>query len=204
MASPRYIGAGSTGRAGSRSGSVQQSFIRRRDPNTGGVLKPRAILLLLLVDLGSLLAATAHGQPTLPSPPELRAELAAVRARFLGAAHDERLEDLSALFAEDAAMVPGGAGRISGRPAILQLWERIFKLYSSETTFTPVRVEGSAELAYESGDFAETSVALADGSRREVQGTYLMIFRRAGEGGCKILELVLVERAVPKGPAPKS
>lgn len=64
--------------------------------------------------------------------------------------------------------------------------------FSSQLTLKSVRVESSGDLAYDSGDFEETSISLSDGKKHDVKGTYLMVFQRQPGGQWLILEQVWV------------
>lgn len=149
-------------------------------------------LLAVLLASSPALAQVPPTQPSNPASSKVAEEIAGVRQRFAVAA---RADEVALLFAPDGAVVPGGTGRVSGREAIRALWQKILAQYSSRLTLQSVRVESSGDLAYDSGDFEETSISLADGKQHDVKGTYLMVFERQPGGEWLILEQVWVAGA---------
>jgi uncharacterized protein (TIGR02246 family) len=154
--------------------------------------------------LGLLLALSIAPDPTLaqaPAPPSSNVadEIARVRERFLAAVSEKDPDEIALLFAPDASIVSGGAPRVTDREAIRDFWEGIVTRFTSESTLARTRFASSGDLAYESGDFAETSVSLRDGKQRHVEGTYLMVFQRQPEGQWLILEQIWVARPQVSG-----
>lgn len=142
------------------------------------------ILLVSLIAPSPVLAQTPS-----PASSNVADQIGSVRNRFLNAV---RPDEIALLFAPDGAVVPGGAGRVAGREAIRELWQKIMAQFSSQLTLKSVRVESSGDLAYDSGDFEETSISLSDGKKHDVKGTYLMVFQRQPGGQWLILEQVWV------------
>lgn len=150
------------------------------------------LLLTLVIAPCPLLA-----QPQTPASPDVAQEIASVRERFLDAVRAEDLEELEQVFAPQGSMLAGGTvGRASGRETLLKLWRTVLAQFSGETILRSVRVQGSGDLAFDSGDFEETFVSESSGERYEVEGKYLMVYERQPSGQWMILEQAWVE--VPK------
>jgi uncharacterized protein (TIGR02246 family) len=145
----------------------------------------RQLIGIFLTSL--IMSALVFAQGQKPATSKEDEEVGKVIDQFLQAVRSKRLDDISQMYASDGSIV-GGNGRITGRAEIRNLWERILARYTSETTLTRVHIERSGNLAYESGDFQETSVSLSDGKKRDVKGTYLMVFRHQRGGSWLIVE----------------
>jgi uncharacterized protein (TIGR02246 family) len=114
--------------------------------------------------------------------------IAKVRDAWVKDLRDKQLDRISMLYAEDAAFhLPTGV-RVTGRPAIHELCKNVFATMSSDITLHTVAAERSGNLAYDSGDFSEALVSVADGKKAQSQGSYLMIFRRQPNGSWLIAE----------------
>ncbi len=84
-------------------------------------------------------------------------------------------------------------GRVTGRPAIRDLSRGAMAALTSTTHFHGVRMESAGDLAYDSGDYDETTVSMSDGSRQNLKGSYLMVFKRQADGKWLIGEQIWTE-----------
>jgi uncharacterized protein (TIGR02246 family) len=116
--------------------------------------------------------------------------IAKVRDAWVKDLHDKQLDRISMLYAEDAAFLLPTGVRVAGRPAIRELCKNVFATMSSDITLHTVAAEQSGNLAYDSGDFSEALVNVADGKKAQSQGSYVMIFRRQSNGSWLIAEMM--------------
>ena len=72
--------------------------------------------------------------------------------------------------------------RITGRPAVRDLCKKIMDTFSNEFTFHSLTSDISGNIAYDSGEYKESLVKISDQTKAEVQGNYLMIFKRQPDG----------------------
>ena len=88
----------------------------------------------------------------------------------------KNLEGVLALYAEDAVFLPSTGSRVTGRAAIRQLFAGALASHSSKLTVHSKVTEHSGDLAYDSGEYEETSTA--GGVTKSGRGQYLVILRR--------------------------
>ena len=98
----------------------------------------------------------------------------------------KNLNALMALYAEDAVFMPANGTRITGRPAIHDLFEKAQAVNSSDLRIHSKVTEQSGNLAFDSGEYEETSTA--SGVTRSGRGNYLVVFRRQGKNQWRIVE----------------
>lgn len=145
----------------------------------------------------SLVSAGVSAQERKPAASNANKEIASIKDQLAEAVHSKRLDDLALLFAPDATFLVSTTGRVSGRPAIRNLFEKVMAVVTSSIIMKSVRIEKSGDLAYDSGDFEETLIAMSDGKRRDIQGSYLLIFKRQRGGKWLIVEQVMTARTQP-------
>ncbi len=97
------------------------------------------------------------------------------------------------LYAPGAVFLPPTGERITGRPAIRDLSKKAMDTFTSDISLHSIVTEHSGNLAYASGDYRETLVTVSDGTKTEVQGNYLMLFKRQADGRWLIIEQVWTE-----------
>lgn len=102
--------------------------------------------------------------------------------------HEKRVEASVAEYAVDGEFLQPNGERVKGTEALRQLFATITKTSDSDLTFEAARVETSGDLTYDSGTYRETLVTRATGSRQEMRGSYLTVYRRAKDGGWLIVE----------------
>jgi uncharacterized protein (TIGR02246 family) len=132
------------------------------------------------------------------------AAIAKLRDEWAADLHGKRLEAIAMLYAPDAAFLQPTGERIAGRDAIRELCRKIMGIFTSDVRLQSAALELSGNLAYDTGEFRETLISVADGSKIESAGSYLMVFRRQANDGWLILEQVWTgaepaehEQAVP-------
>jgi uncharacterized protein (TIGR02246 family) len=117
-------------------------------------------------------------------------EITRIRTEWAKYLHAKQLEPLAALYAPDAAFLKPSGERVSGRPAIRELCKKVMDEFTSDLTFQSLVSEHSGDLAYDSGEFRESMIKLSDQTKAEVEGNYLMIFKRQPDGAWLIVEQV--------------
>ena len=143
-------------------------------------------------------APAQHKQPAAKAkqPPAKHKEIPAadqiakLRSDWAKNLHAKKLDEITALYAEDAVFLQPSGERVTGRPAIHDLCKNVMETFTSDITLHSIVSEVSGDLAYDSGDFHETLVKLSDDTKADVQGNYLMIFKRQHNGSWLILEQV--------------
>ena len=115
-------------------------------------------------------------------------EIVRLRTEWAKDLHAKQLDQIANLYAPDAVyLLPSGA-RVTGRPAIRDACKKIMDNFNSEITFQSLVSDHSGDLAYDSGEYHESLVKLSDHTSAEVQGNYVMIFRRQPDGTWLIAE----------------
>jgi uncharacterized protein (TIGR02246 family) len=133
----------------------------------------------------SFAAARASQSKPVTSP-----EIARLRAEWVKDLHTKQLDQIAALYAEDAEFLLATGTRVSGRAAIRELCKNVMATMTSDITLRTATSERSENLAYDSGDYSETLTSVADGTVTPYKGTYVMIFRRQANGAWVIAEQV--------------
>jgi uncharacterized protein (TIGR02246 family) len=124
------------------------------------------------------------------SKPVNSPEIARLRAEWVKDLHTKQLDQIAALYAEDAEFLLATGTRVSGRAAIRELCKNVMATMTSDITLRTATSERSDNLAYDSGDYSETLTSVADGTVTPYKGTYVMIFRRQSNGAWVIAEQV--------------
>ncbi|HEY6348861.1 MAG TPA: DUF4440 domain-containing protein [Candidatus Angelobacter sp.] len=114
--------------------------------------------------------------------------IAKIRLDWARDLHEKRLEEIAMLYAPDAVFISPDVGRVTGRAAIRELCKNVMQMFTSDLTFHSIKTENSGSLAYDSGDFRETLTKLADGTKSDDQGSYLMVFKRQADGNWLIAQ----------------
>ena len=98
----------------------------------------------------------------------------------------KNLDALMTLYAEDAVFMPATGSRVTGRNAIRELFEKALAVYTSDVRVHSKVTEQSGQLAYDSGEYDETSTS--GGVQRSGKGNYLVILRRDNKNQWRIVE----------------
>ncbi|MGH9759226.1 MAG: YybH family protein, partial [Blastocatellia bacterium] len=105
-------------------------------------------------------------------------DIARVRAEWAKDLHLKLVDQLAVLYAPDAAFLQPTGERITGRSAIRELCKKTMDTFTSDITLHSILCEHSGDLAYDRGDYHETLLITADGTKTEAQGNYLMVYKR--------------------------
>jgi uncharacterized protein (TIGR02246 family) len=143
-----------------------------------------AVRASLRSDAGFAVGRIAQSKPV-NSP-----EISKLRAEWVKDLHTKQLDQIAALYADDAEFLLATGTRVSGRAAIRELCKNVMATMTSDITLRTATSERSENLAYDSGDYSETLTSVADGAVTPYKGTYVMIFRRQANGAWVIAEQV--------------
>ena len=154
-----------------------------------------AFVVFVLVATAAALAlrssgGTHAGARTTQSSRTTSDEITKLRAEWVKDLHTKQLDQIAALYAEDAEFLHATGTRVSGRAAIRELCKNIMDTMTSDLTLHTATSDRSGDLAYDSGDYSETLTAVSDGKKTQYSGTYVMIFRRQTNGNWLITEQV--------------
>ena len=128
------------------------------------------------------------------------AQIQSLREQWTKFLHAKQLDSEMALYAEDAVFLQPTGERITGKPAIRDLFKQVMAQVTSAPTLTSVRTEAVDDLAYDSGEYRETLTSVATGERSEERGSYLMVLKKGADGAWRIVEQMWSE--VPHTSAP--
>jgi uncharacterized protein (TIGR02246 family) len=98
----------------------------------------------------------------------------------------KNLDAVVALYADDAVFLPSTGNRVTGRAAIRELFAGALASHSSELHVRSKKTEQSGQLAYDSGEYEETSTT--GGVKKLGRGNYLVVFRREGKNQWRIIQ----------------
>ena len=129
--------------------------------------------------------------PALPSTAPFQDDASAIaklRSDWAADLHGKRLDEIAALYATDAIFLEPTGQRVMGRAAIRDLCKTVMAKYTSSIRLHSVATRRSGSLAYDTGDYDESLLQLADSSTVEEHGNYVMIFGRDASGRWLILE----------------
>jgi uncharacterized protein (TIGR02246 family) len=122
-------------------------------------------------------------------------DIAKVRTDWTRALYSKQLDRIAILYAPDAVFLSPTGDRFTGRPAIRDLCKKAMDTYTSDINLHSIVAGHSGDLAYDSGDFRETEVTISNGTGKDLQGSYLMLFQRQADGHWLILEQVWTQVA---------
>jgi len=98
----------------------------------------------------------------------------------------KNLDALMALYAEDAVFLTATGSRTTGRVAIRKLFEKALAASTSDLHVQSKVNEQSGQLAYDSGEYEETTTTGA--VKRSGGGNYLVVLRRDGRKQWRIVQ----------------
>jgi ketosteroid isomerase-like protein len=126
-------------------------------------------------------------------PPAGGPDFASLRVAWAADVRAKRLDDALAFYTADAVFVLPSGQRVVGNGAMRSLFAGGMKNFTATMTFESLNSDRSGDLAYDSGRYAETTVAVATGKLHRFHGTYLTLYRRAPGGAWLIAEQVWTE-----------
>jgi uncharacterized protein (TIGR02246 family) len=165
-------------------------FFRRKLIVPTGVLVTVVLAAIAIASMFRSVGETVAAAQTPQSAHIASPEIARVRAEWVKDLHTKQLDQIAALYAEDAEFLLATGTRVSGRAAIRELCKNVMATMTSDITLHTATSERSENLAYDSGDYSETLTSVADGTVTPYKGTYVMIFRRQSNGAWVIAEQV--------------
>ncbi|MEM8895423.1 MAG: DUF4440 domain-containing protein [Bacteroidota bacterium] len=107
----------------------------------------------------------------------------------------KRIEAIMALYSEDAKYLPDNEGLLIGREAIREKWERDLKYDLQKFVMTPVTVEGTKRLIYETG--TGESTIKTNGQVMTFAFKYVNVWRKEKDGYKLVIDTF--NRASPSG-----
>ncbi len=145
------------------------------------ILATLALVVALACSFALISSAQAQQKP---QPRQLSAsdEVGKIPALWAKTLQSKQIDQLAALYTADAVFLKPTGERITGRPAVRELCKKIMDTFSSEFTFHSLTSDISGNIAYDSGEYKESLVKISDQTKAEVQGNYLMIFKRQPDG----------------------
>ena len=108
----------------------------------------------------------------------------------------KNLDAVVALYAEDAVFLPSNGSRFTGLSSIRDLFAKALAANTSELRVRSKVTGQSGDLAYDSGEYEETSTS--GGVTRTGRGNYLVVLRRDSEKHWRIVEHMWTD-APPSG-----
>jgi uncharacterized protein (TIGR02246 family) len=117
-----------------------------------------------------------------------RAAIQKVDSTFERVANDGVLDSVTALYAEDASLLPPNEPVVTGREAIRQHWGRVMDSYSLRFDVVSDELEGRGDLAYLRGHFTLTASPKAKGAAAmSDRGKFVKVFRRHADGSWRFV-----------------
>lgn len=106
-----------------------------------------------------------------------------VDSAFGNAANGGSLDELLAVYAEDASLLPPNEPGVKGRQAIRQYWGRTLDAYTLHLELATDQVDGSGDLAYVRGHYKLTASPRASGGAVVSDvGKFVEVFKRQTDG----------------------
>jgi uncharacterized protein (TIGR02246 family) len=109
-----------------------------------------------------------------------------LRQDWQSAWNSRRLDDLMALYSDDAVLLLPEGQRIMGKQAIRDYFQQVLMRGSNQILFNSLATYPADRLAYDDGTFKQTLEANSeeggsDSTRRQVRGNYLTVIARSGD-----------------------
>ena len=150
------------------------------------LLRLRCAVATLSISCALLIVLTTaspiQAQSKLLSRPASTDEITKIPPRWAKVLQAKQIDQIAALYTEDAVFLKPTGERVTGRSAIRDLCKKIMDSFSSDFTFRSLASDVSGNIAYDSGEYKESLVKISDQTKAEVQGNYLMIFKRQPDG----------------------
>ena len=114
-----------------------------------------------------------------------KAEIEAAVAEFEKAFNGKDAAAVAGLYTEDAAIFPPDAPRIDGREGIGKYWGGAIDAGVTDLALTAIEIEDHGSSAHEVGTFTLKAPG-EGGAATEVKGQYIVIWKKAGDGGWRL------------------
>lgn len=155
----------------------------------------RRRLFLLPLVIAAIACQPADSEPgmatdtaTADDPAAARAQIEQVRDTWGAAADRDDAAAVAALYAQDAIFVGTETREVRGRSAIQETWAEQFPI-SNVTRIDSKDLTVSGDVAYDYGEFTQ-QVTPPNAPAQTINGHYLVILRRQGDGSWKIVRHV--------------
>jgi uncharacterized protein (TIGR02246 family) len=123
-------------------------------------------------------------------------DLSEVCERWASYWKEKDLDRLVQLYTSDAVFLTGSGDRFTGKPAIRELLKTAMATNNSDLKVRSIRTEISGNLAFNSGEYHETITPVNAGAKLELQGNYLIVFRKQKDGRWLIVEHMWTDKPV--------
>jgi uncharacterized protein (TIGR02246 family) len=147
-----------------------------------------AIAVCFLVPAASLFSFAKRPSQAQRKQVQVADEIVRLRTEWAKNLHAKQVDQLATLYAPDAVYLKPSGARVTGRPAIRDVCKKIMDNFTTNITFQSLASDHSGDLAYDSGEYRESLVKLSDKTEADVQGNYVMIFKRQPDGAWLIAE----------------
>jgi ketosteroid isomerase-like protein len=112
-----------------------------------------------------------------------RAGILRVDSTFEMAANTGSLDGVTAVYTEDASLMPPGEPAVTGRESIRQYWGRVMDQYTLLYELGTDELEGRGDLACQRGHYKLTASPKAKGaSAMSDRGKFVTVYRRGATG----------------------
>ncbi len=117
-----------------------------------------------------------------------RAAILRVDSTFELAVNTGSLDRVTAIYTEDASLMPPGEPALNGSEAIRQYWGRVMDQYNLRYELGMDELEGRGDLAYQRGHFKLIASPKAKGAAAmSDQGKFVVVYRREATGAWGIV-----------------
>ena len=144
------------------------------------------ISALALVVLVARSEARLEGTHSSSGGPQSASVVAKISEQWAKEWKAKNVDALMTLYAEDAVFMPANGSRVTGRSAIRELFQKALAVHTSDVRVHSKVTEQSGHLAYDSGEYDETSTS--GGAERSGKGNYLVILRQDSKNQWRIVE----------------
>src|SRR5712692_3142344 len=121
-------------------------------------------------------------------PSKVAKDLEKIGADWANYWNAKQIDALIGLYAREAVFLTGQGNRITGRPAIREVFKTALKTNTSNLSVHSVVTEESGNLAYNSGEYQQTVTPASGGPQTHLQGNYVIVFKRQPDGKWLIVE----------------
>ncbi len=136
-----------------------------------------------------LLVLAVAGSPSAQLNPDIdKKAIGSLRETWVRALRGKQLEQAVDLYVDDAVFFQPVGSPVTGRANIRALFATVMKTYDSDIQLDSKALGVSGNLAYDSGTYQELLVTIANGTKQQLTGSYLMVLKREPRGKWKIVQ----------------
>jgi len=149
------------------------------------------LAISIVIALTSCNTGTQQAVPP-AAPPDTRAEdeakIRALDAEWVKAVAAKDAQRCASFYADNGSLMLAGAPIATGKDAILKAWTAMLATPDTTLTFSPTKVEvsRSGDLAYDLGDYEETTKD-KKGKSQAVKAKYVVVWGKQADGSWKAL-----------------